>query len=92
MIGKKVEWVEDVPGMVSARVLAMIINEASMAEQEAVSDVSSIDIAMKLGTNYPYGPFEWGARIGMHKIETLLQKLSLTDVRYHSQIKPTIRP
>lgn len=89
-IGKNVEWVNDVPGLVSARVIAMIIKEAAMAKTEGVSDTDSIDTAMKLGTNYPYGPLEWGAMIGMEKIETLLQKLSVTDNRYRFNSKITL--
>jgi len=37
---------------------------------------------MKLGTNYPYGPLEWAAKIGLKNIYAVLQKLSLTDKRY----------
>jgi 3-hydroxybutyryl-CoA dehydrogenase len=27
---------------------------------------------MKLGTNYPFGPFEWGERIGIKNVYELL--------------------
>jgi 3-hydroxybutyryl-CoA dehydrogenase len=37
---------------------------------------------MKLGTNYPFGPFEWGHTIGLKNILTVLQQLYLTDSRY----------
>jgi 3-hydroxybutyryl-CoA dehydrogenase len=37
---------------------------------------------MKLGTNYPFGPFEWAKEIGLNNIYFLLQKLSLTDKCY----------
>jgi 3-hydroxybutyryl-CoA dehydrogenase len=37
---------------------------------------------MKLGTNYPYGPFEWSEKIGLFNIVSLLQKLSKKDKRY----------
>ena len=81
-LDKDVDWVADVPGMVSPRVIAMIINEACFAEKEGVSNRSSIDTAMRLGTNYPNGPFEWADIIGLEKIFRLLEKLSLTDSRY----------
>jgi 3-hydroxybutyryl-CoA dehydrogenase len=80
--GKKVEWVADVPGLISPRVIAMIINEACFAEKEGVSDKNSIDIAMKLGTNYPIGPFEWADQIGWDRVSRLLQELSITGNRY----------
>ena len=37
---------------------------------------------MKLGTNYPFGPFEWAGIIGLSKIASLLQILYLKDERY----------
>src|SRR2546423_13517862 len=51
---KKIEWLPDDPGFVSARVIAMIINEAYFTLEEGVSTKSEIDKAMKLGTNYPF--------------------------------------
>ncbi|MFX8832908.1 3-hydroxyacyl-CoA dehydrogenase family protein, partial [Acinetobacter baumannii] len=68
--------------MLAARVVAMIINEAYFGWGEGISSKADIDIAMKLGTNYPYGPFEWGYKIGVQKILELLQVLSKTDDRY----------
>jgi 3-hydroxybutyryl-CoA dehydrogenase len=73
----------DEPGFISPRTIAMIINEAFLALEEKVSTTEEIDIAMKLGTNYPYGPFEWSEKIGLKNIYSLLGELSLTDKRYH---------
>jgi 3-hydroxybutyryl-CoA dehydrogenase len=81
-INKKAIWVKDEPGLVSARIITMIINEAYFTLNDAVSSKAEIDIAMKLGTNYPCGPFEWAEKIGLNNIYFLLQKLSLTDKRY----------
>jgi 3-hydroxybutyryl-CoA dehydrogenase len=81
-INKKIITVDDEPGFVSARVIAMIINEAYFTKGENVSSEADIDIAMKLGTNYPYGPFEWCNIIGISNVYTLLKKLSETDDRY----------
>jgi 3-hydroxybutyryl-CoA dehydrogenase len=76
------QTVPDLPGMVSARVIATIINEAYYAFQENISSREEIDIAMKLGTNYPYGLFEWAKQIGLKNVYTLLMALSKTDQRY----------
>jgi 3-hydroxybutyryl-CoA dehydrogenase len=73
---------KDEPGFVSARILAAIINEAYFACGEEVSAPSEIDTAMKLGTNYPYGPFEWASKIGIKNVCQLLDKLSATEPRY----------
>lgn len=72
----------DVPGMISARVVAGIINEAWYTWGEKVSTREEIDTAMRLGTNYPFGPFEWGERIGLRNVAELLLALSKTDERY----------
>ena len=81
-LNKKITLVADEPGLVAARVIAMIINEAYFALGDEVSTKTEIDTAMKLGTNYPHGPFEWVAVIGVKNIHALLQKLCETDIRY----------
>ncbi len=79
---KMVEWVPDVPGFITARVISMIINEAYFTLDEKVSSKKEIDIAMKLGTNYPYGPFEWSEKTGLKNVYELLSMLSITQARY----------
>ena len=81
-IGFKVFFVADIVGMISLRAIAMIINEAYFGLMDEISTKQEIDIAMKLGTNYPYGPFEWGEKIGLKNIEKLLIELAKTDTRY----------
>lgn len=73
---------KNVIGMASARTIAMIINEAYFALESQVSTKNDIDIAMKLGTNYPYGPFEWGQKIGLQNIFLLLNQLSLQNKKF----------
>jgi len=72
----------DIPGMITARVLATIINEAYYTLGAQVSTRQEIDIAMKLGTSYPYGPFEWSDKIGLMRVYELLTELSHEDARY----------
>ncbi len=85
-IFEKMAWhyqiVPDVEGMVSARIIAMIINEAYYTLDDEVSTKTEIDIAMKLGTHYPLGPFEWCEKIGLKNIYELLLQLSKTESRY----------
>ncbi|MCB0713325.1 MAG: 3-hydroxybutyryl-CoA dehydrogenase [Ignavibacteriae bacterium] len=75
LIPGEVEQVEDRVALVSARILAMIINEAAFAVMEDVADASDIDTAMKLGTNYPEGPLAWVDRIGADVIVGILYAL-----------------
>lgn len=72
----------DEPGFIAARIISMIINEAYFAKAENVSTEKEIDIAMKLGTNYPFGPFEWCTLIGLKNVYALLKKLAESDSRY----------
>jgi 3-hydroxybutyryl-CoA dehydrogenase len=79
---KKMEWLPDQPGFVTPRVVSMIINEAFLALEEGVSTKQEMNTAMKLGTNYPHGPFEWVEKIGVSKIASLLERLSRDQDRY----------
>jgi 3-hydroxybutyryl-CoA dehydrogenase len=64
--------VPDRAGLVFPRILAMIINEAVQVYSEKIAAKEDIDTAMKLGTNYPFGPLEWADRIGIDLVyETL---------------------
>jgi 3-hydroxybutyryl-CoA dehydrogenase len=78
----KIIFIKDEPGLVAARIIAMIINEAFYAFKENVSTKKEIDLAMKLGTNYPFGPFEWAEKIGIQNVFDLLKKLSEKEERY----------
>ncbi len=72
LMGTDFICVDDRVGLVSPRVICMIINEAYYTVQEGTATKEDIDIAMKLGTNYPYGPFEWCGRIGIKQVYKLL--------------------
>jgi 3-hydroxybutyryl-CoA dehydrogenase len=79
---KKIEWLPDEPGFVTPRIISMILNEAYISLEEGVSTKEQINKAMKLGTNYPYGPFEWAEKIGQKNLASLLHQLSAKDQSY----------
>ncbi len=81
-MGWAYEWTPDLPGFISNRVVAGIVNEAYFTFEAGTSSKEEIDTAMKLGTNYPYGPFEWSRYIGLNKIAALLEQISHKDDRY----------
>ncbi|MFM8832407.1 MAG: 3-hydroxyacyl-CoA dehydrogenase family protein [Cytophagales bacterium] len=76
--------VDDRVGLVTPRVISMIINEAYFAVQEGTASREDIDLAMKLGTNYPFGPFEWCSKIGVKNVYQLLEAVynDTKDERY----------
>lgn len=71
-------------GLFSPRVVCMIINEAFYTLEEGTANKQDIDTGMKLGTSYPFGPFEWCDKIGINNVyETLLAlKDDTGDERY----------
>lgn len=64
-LGQEPVWVSDGPGLVRARVVGCLINEAAGLLLEGVAAAEDIDQAMRLGTNYPHGPLAWGDLIGL---------------------------
>lgn len=71
-MGWEYQLVSDRVGMVTPRVICMIINEACYTVQEGTATIPDIDKSMKLGTAYPMGPFEWADKIGVKDVfETL---------------------
>ena len=76
--------VEDRIGLVTPRVVCMIINEAYYAVLEGTATREDVDLAMKLGSNYPFGPFEWSNRIGVKHVYELLEAVyeDTRDERY----------
>lgn len=71
-------------GLVSPRIICMIINEAFFTLQEGTAGKEDIDKGMKLGTAYPYGPFEWCEMIGVKDVYETLAALykDTRDERY----------
>ncbi|OTA41498.1 MAG: hypothetical protein A6D92_06165 [Symbiobacterium thermophilum] len=74
-LGRDTEVVTDSPGLVAARLLACLINEAAFALQEGIATAEAIDTAMQLGLNYPLGPLEWADELGPDKVLAVLEGL-----------------
>jgi 3-hydroxybutyryl-CoA dehydrogenase len=83
-LSTKFQIVEDRVGLVTPRVICMIINEAYYTVEEGTATREDIDLAMKLGTNYPYGPFEWTQKIGVKNVYEVITAVyeDTRDERY----------
>jgi 3-hydroxybutyryl-CoA dehydrogenase len=81
--------VADTPGLIVARIVAMIINEACETALHGVASPADIDTAMMLGTNYPLGPFEWCKKWAPATVVELLDNLwaEYHDTRYRTSVK-----
>jgi len=58
-----------------ARTVAMLVNEAVDLVHRGEASAQDVDTAMRLGTNYPRGPLEWGAEIGYAVVAEQLSAL-----------------
>ncbi|WP_377159671.1 3-hydroxyacyl-CoA dehydrogenase [Roseateles sp. UC29_93] len=81
----------DVPGLAVARTIAMLVNEGADAVWQGVCDEVGADTAMKLGVNYPAGPFEWLALLGAPVVVDMLDGLfdAYRSERY--RVSPLLR-
>ncbi|MCK5424181.1 MAG: hypothetical protein KAI89_02335, partial [Emcibacter sp.] len=74
-LGKKVSVIDDCPGLIVMRIVAMLANEGSDAVHQGVTTPEGVDIAMMNGVNYPKGPMCWAQDIGLDHIERTLRYL-----------------
>jgi 3-hydroxybutyryl-CoA dehydrogenase len=81
-LGFAPQRIADTPGLVVARTIAMLVNEGSDAVHQGVCSAAAADAAMKLGVNYPAGPFEWLQLWGAASVCALLDAL---DAHYRGE-------
>ncbi len=80
-LGKEpVEVKKDTPGFIVNRLMMPHMIEAIRMAEEGVASIEDIDKAVKLGLNYPMGPFELmdltGTDIALHVTEYLYKELN----------------
>lgn len=63
------------PGLVRARTVCCLINEAASALMDDIATAAGVDTAMRLGTNYPYGPLAWADIIGLDYVLAVMNGL-----------------
>jgi 3-hydroxybutyryl-CoA dehydrogenase len=88
---KDIEKIGDCVAGIFPRTIAMVINEAVFALQEGVATASDIDMAMKLGTNYPKGPLAWCDEIGGYTIVAILDALQVEYGHDRYKVAPLLR-
>ncbi|MFW9834539.1 MAG: 3-hydroxyacyl-CoA dehydrogenase family protein [Candidatus Thorarchaeota archaeon] len=64
-VGKKTVLVNEAPGFAVNRLLVPALNEAVFAIQEGVATVEDMDLAIKLGLNWPMGPLTLADFVGL---------------------------
>jgi 3-hydroxyacyl-CoA dehydrogenase len=79
------------PGLVLGRILAQLVNEAHFALGEGVATAADIDTAMRLGFNWPRGPFEWTEEIGAGRVVATLDALHTELGEECYRVAPALR-
>lgn len=72
-MGKTFIEAKDSPAFVVNRILVPMLNEAVYALQEGLATVQDIDTAMKLGCNFPMGPFELLDYVGIDTAVSIME-------------------
>lgn len=84
-MGKQTVVINEFPGFVTSRISALVGNEAFYMLQEGLGSPEEIDKAIKLGLNYPMGPFELVDLVGLDA--------RLNNLRYlHEKLGEKYRP
>ncbi len=94
-VGKTPVRVNEAPGGIVSRILRGYLNVAVDVLAEGVATVEDIDTAMKLGANFPMGPFELIDLIGVdiHTINSDALARELGDLKYrpHAFLRKMVR-
>lgn len=81
----------DLPGLVVARTIAMLVNEAADAVQQGVCTAEAADQAMTLGVNYPEGPHAWRDAWGSAAVIALIEALDRHHRGERYRVSPGLR-
>jgi 3-hydroxybutyryl-CoA dehydrogenase len=78
-LGKGTVLVEEIAGLFLGRTIGAIVNEAMVAVAQDVAAPDDIDVALRLGANYPMGPIAWGREIGGARISRILKRVAASE-------------
>jgi 3-hydroxybutyryl-CoA dehydrogenase len=90
-LGKEVSVVDDAPGLVVMRTVAMLANEAADAVQQGIGTREDIDLAMLKGVSYPRGPLAWADAIGLQRVLQVIDQLARTYGEDRYRASPLLR-
>ena len=76
---------KDHPGFIFNRVVMSMINEAIYEHMYGLASIEDIDQMMRLGANFPMGPFEYADLLGLDRILRMLEWLT-------EELGPQYRP
>jgi 3-hydroxybutyryl-CoA dehydrogenase len=89
--GVEVVVVKDAAGLVVARTVSMVVNEAVALVARGEATRADVDTAMTLGTGYPLGPLAWGERLGPSCVTAVLRNLHEAVPTGRYRVAPELR-
>jgi 3-hydroxybutyryl-CoA dehydrogenase len=89
--GLAVYRIDDTPGLIVTRTIAMLANLAADAVSRKVTSAADVDTAMRLGTNYPLGPLAWADLWGAADVVAILDALENWYRDGHYRAAPALR-
>ena len=90
-MGMDVSVMDDIPGLIVARTVAMIVNEAADTVNKQVCTIKDVDLAMQKGVNYPKGPLAWADEIGPDYVSAVIENLGRTYGEDRYRVSPYLR-
>jgi len=82
---------KDAPGLWAARTVCMLINEGADAVHQGVCSEAAANAAMKLGVNWPAGPFEWLQVVGVEQVVSVLDHLFSATRNARYRVSPRLQ-
>ncbi len=86
-----VSVINDIPGMIVLRTVAMLANEAADAVYQGVCSAEDCDLAMRKGVNYQLGPLEWADKLGIERIVRTLDNMQNAYALERYRVSPFLR-
>lgn len=94
-LGKTAVEIHEYPGFVTTRVILPLLAEAMQTVMEGVATVEDVDRAMKLGFDFPAGPFQIADQMGLddvlNSMEHLFQELGDPKFRPPAILRRLVR-
>ncbi len=90
-LGMKVSTVDDIPGLIVLRTVAMLANFGFDAVHAGIADAAGVDLAMQAAFNYPLGPVAWAERIGLPHVTVTLDNIARAYGEDRYRASPLLR-
>lgn len=90
-LGKAVTVIDDYPGMLVLRTVAMLANVGADAVHKGVCSAEAVDTAMQYGVNYPQGPLAWAEAMGLTRVVELLDHIAREYGEERYRVSPLLR-